>query len=49
MNKLTKKFIKLIILELRKRSILVDVVESAGITPLEYLQIKEMYQPFEDD
>lgn len=49
MNNLTKKFIKLIILDLRNRGILNDVLQSSGIHPIEYMQIKEHYKPFEDD
>lgn len=49
MNDATKKFIKLIILELRKRGILTDVLESSGIQPIEYIRIKQYYKPFKDD
>lgn len=47
-SKIVKKFVVAIILELKKRHLLTDVLASSGISPFEWTYIKELFNPFED-
>lgn len=44
-----KRFVVSIILELKKRGILTDVLQSSRIPPAEWIFIKELFQPFEEE
>lgn len=48
-SKIVKNFVVGIVLELKKRGILTDVLESSGISPFEWTFIKELFKPFEEE
>ena len=48
-SKTVKNFVVKIVLELKKRGILTDVLESSGISPFEWIFIKTLFKPFEEE
>lgn len=48
-SQVVKKFVKSIVLNLRKRGILTEILNDSGITPTEWTFVKELFKPFEED
>lgn len=48
-SKIVKNFVVKIVLELKKRGILTDVLGSSGLAPFEWTFIKELFKPFEEE
>lgn len=48
-SKVVKNFVVKIVLELKKRDILTDILGSSDISPLEWTFIKGSFKPFEEE